>query len=136
MVKVEPAPYKQIGFQFGASTAREEALRKSMDATARQTAINQAHSGGSKEQITVPQISTGASSDKQLNQHIAGVNKALMDQQANSEFDKLAVSNSIKSGGRKQKNSRKTTKSKKTTRKTTRKTARKTRKHRKNKRKN
>jgi hypothetical protein len=132
MVKVEPAPYKQIGFQFGASTAREQALRKSMDAGARQTAINQAHSGGSKEQITVPQISTGASSDRQLNEHIAGVNKALMDQQANSEFDRLALSNSIKTGGRKRKSGRKTTKSKKTTRKTTRKT----RKHRKNKRKN
>jgi hypothetical protein len=114
MVKVEPVPYERIGFQFGSSNAREEALRKSMDAIHRQTAINKAHSGGSKEEITVPQFSTGASSDRQLNQHIAAANKVFIDQKENSQYDRLALSNSIKTGGRKRKSGRKTKKSKKT----------------------
>ncbi len=110
VVKTEPIPYMKSGYNYGARTAREEALLKGSDASSRQTEMNKAHSGGSK--MTVPQIHTGASGDAVINAHMASLNRALTQHAANSEFDKLALSNSVvKKGGRK---SKKTKKSKKT----------------------
>jgi len=110
VVKTEPIPYMKSGYNYGARTAREEALLKGLDSSSRQAAMNKAHSGGAR--ITVPQIHTGASGDAVINAHMASLNRALTQHAANSEFDKLALSNSVvKKGGRK---SKKTKKSKKT----------------------
>ena len=112
VVKTEPIPYMKSAYNYGARTAREEALLKGLDASSRQTEMNKAHSGGAK--ITVPQIHTGASGDAVINAHMASLNRALTQHAANSEFDKLAVTNSVvKKGGRKSKKSKKTRKSKK-----------------------
>ena len=112
VVKTEPIPYMKSAYNYGARTAREEALLKGLDASSRQTEMNKAHSGGAK--ITVPQIHTGASGDAVINAHMASLNRALTQHAANSEFDKLAVTNSVvKKGGRKLKKSKKTRKSKK-----------------------
>ena len=102
VVKTEPIPYMKSGYNYGARTAREEALLKGLDASSRQAAMNKAHSGGAR--ITVPQIHTGASGDAVINAHMASLNRALTQHAANSEFDKLAVTNSVvKKGGRKSK---------------------------------
>ena len=106
VVKTEPIPYMKSGYNYGARTAREEALFKGLDASSRQAAMNKAHSGGAK--LTVPQIHTGASGDAVINAHMASLNRALTQHAANSEFDKLAVTNSVvKKGGRKSKKTRK-----------------------------
>ena len=120
VVKVEPVPFMKNAFQYGARTAREEAMLKGMDAIDRQNDMNQKHAGGGK-QIIVPQVYTGASSDSQLNKHIASANEALIKHNTNREFDELALSNKI--GGRKRKyggKSKKTKKTKKTKNKKTR----------------
>jgi hypothetical protein len=107
VVKTEPIPYMKSAYNYGARTAREEALLKGLDASSRQTEMNKAHSGGAR--ITVPQIHTGASGDAVINAHMASLNRALTQHAANSEFDKLAVTNSlVKKGGRKSKTTRKT----------------------------
>ena len=112
VVKTEPIPYMKSGYNYGARTAREEALLKGLDASSRQTEMNKAHSGGAR--ITVPQIHTGASGDAVINAHMASLNRALAQHAANSEFDKLAVTNSVvKKGGRKSKKTKITRKSKK-----------------------
>ena len=119
---VAPIPFVKHGFQYGARSAREEALLKGLDANTRQAEMNKAHSGGSKNMITVPQIYTGSSSDSQLNKHIADLNRKYMEHTENSKFDKLATTNSIvKTGGRKKKSTRKTKKSARNTRRNKRK---------------
>lgn len=118
---VAPIPFVKHGFQYGARSAREEALLKGLDASSRQANMNKAHSGGSKNMITVPQIYTGASSDTQLNKHIADLNRKYMVHTENSKFDKLAATNSVKTGGRKKKSTRKTKKSARKTRRNKRK---------------
>lgn len=111
VVKTEPIPYMKSGYNYGARTAREEALLKGLDSSSRQAAMNKAHSGGAR--ITVPQIHTGASGDAVINAHMASLNRALTQHAANSEFDKLAVTNSVvKKGGRKSKITRKSKKNK------------------------
>lgn len=106
VVKTEPIPYMKSAYHYGARTAREEALFKGLDASSRQAAMNKAHSGGAR--LTVPQIHTGASGDAVINAHMASLNRALTQHAANSEFDKLAVTNSVvKKGGRKSKKTRK-----------------------------
>lgn len=111
VVKTEPIPYMKSAYNYGARTAREEALLKGLDSSSRQAAMNKAHSGGAR--ITVPQIHTGASGDAVINAHMASLNRALTQHAANSEFDKLAVTNSVvKKGGRKSKITRKSKKNK------------------------
>lgn len=110
-----PIPFVSRAFEYGASTAREEALLKAKNDQEQQTNMIKQHAGG---KITVPQIHTGSSSDEELNKHIANMNKEYMDHNENSKYDKLAVSN-IK-GGRKRKVGRKTKKSKKNKRKSRR----------------
>ena len=106
VVKTEPIPYMKSGYNYGARTAREEALLKGLDASSRQAEMNKAHSGGAR--FTVPQIHTGASGDAVINAHMASLNRSLTQHAANSEFDKLAVTNSVvKKGGRKSKKTRK-----------------------------
>lgn len=113
-------PLAKHEYKHGASNPREEALLKANDASDRQTMINKAHSGGSKGgQITVPQVYTGSSSDGQLNKNIAQANKAVIDHEENSKYDKLAISNKI-GGRRKQKRTKKTKKTVRKTRKTKR----------------
>ena len=137
VVNVEPVPFMNSGYSNGARTPSEDALLRRMNAIDEQTKMNQMHAGGAKggQQIIVPQIYTGVSSDSQLNQHIATANEALIKNETNREFDELALSN--KKGGRKRKSMRKTkkmNKSKKTNKsKKSKNTARKTRKHRKRK---
>ncbi len=121
---VGPIPFMKSGFQYGASTAREEALIRAQTKQEEQTKMIREHSGGGGD-ITVPQIHTGAASDAQLNKNIAEANKVYMDQREASKFDKLAVSNSITKGGRKRK-----------AKKSKRKSVKKSKKTRRNKRKN
>ena len=112
VVKTEPIPFMKSAYHYGARTAREEALLKGLDASSRQAAMNKAHSGGAR--ITVPQIHTGASGDAVINAHMASLNRALTQHAANSEFDKLAVTNSVaKKGGRKSKKTRTRTRTRK-----------------------
>lgn len=131
VLNLAPAPFEMSGFDHGATNAREEALLNAQKKQEEQTELNRMHAGGSR--VEVPQISTGAGSDDQLNKHIAAANKTLMHQQAAAEFDKLALTNSVKKGGRKQKSKKSMRKSKRKSTKKAKKTARKTRR---NKRKN
>ena len=103
-----PMPHIALGYQYGASTAREEAMLKGMNAGYEQAAMNKKHLGGSK--MTVPQFHTGASGDAAINSHMASLNASLTEHRANSVFDKLAITNSV-GGGRKK---RRTNKKKKT----------------------
>jgi len=124
VLDLAPAPIEKSGFKHGAATAREEALLNAQKKQEEQTKLIKAHAGGSKNKtVTVPQVSTGASSDGDVNKHISLANETLMKQQAAAEFDKLALSNKV--GGRKRK-----------AKKTKRKSSRKSRKTRRNKRKN
>jgi hypothetical protein len=124
MVKIQPMPYVKSGYNYGATTAREEAMLKGLDAGYKQAEMNKKHSGGSKETtMTVPQITTGASGDADINSHIASLNKTLTEHQENSKFDMLALTNSVvKKGGvkrnRKTKKSRSMRKNKNNKRKT------------------
>jgi len=126
---VGPIPFMKSGFQYGASTAREEALSRAQTKQEEQTEMNRTHSGGGGGDITVPQIHTGAASDAQLNKNIAEANKVYMDQLEASKFDKLAVSNSITKGGRKRKAKKSAKKSKRKSTKKAKKSARKTRRN-------
>lgn len=96
---VGPIPFMKSGFQYGASTAREEALIRAQTKQEEQTKMIREHSGGGD--ITVPQVHTGVASDDQLNKNIAEANEVYMKQREASKFDKLALSNSITTGGRK-----------------------------------
>jgi len=116
---VGPIPFVSHSYKYGASTAREEALRAGQKAQEEQTEMIKQHAGG----ITVPQIHTGTSADGELNKHIANMNKNYMDQQENSKFDKLALANKV--GGKKRK-----------AKKSKRKSVKKSKKTRRNKRKN
>jgi hypothetical protein len=116
VVEAKPFPIMTIGYSNGARTPGEDALFRRIAATDRQTKIINTHAGGG--QIIVPQLYTGSGSDGQLNEHIKNINKALMEHQANSEFDDQW--NSTKIGGRKRKSSRKTKKTVRKTRKHTR----------------
>ena len=64
VVEVKPVPFMKSGYSNGATTPGENALLRRMNAIDRQTAMNQMHAGGG-QQIIVPQIYTGASSDSQ-----------------------------------------------------------------------
>jgi hypothetical protein len=119
---VGPIPFMKSGFQYGASTAREEALMRAQIKQKEQAATNNQHGGGS---VTVPQVHTGAASDDMLNKNIAEANEVFMKQQEASKFDKLALSNSITKGGRKRKAKKYKRKSAKKAKKPARKTRRK-----------
>jgi hypothetical protein len=121
---VGPIPFMKSGFQYGASTAREEALMRAQTKQEEQASTNNQHAGGS---VTVPQVHTGAASDGMLNKNIAEANEVFMKQQEASKFDKLAVSNSITKGGRKRKAKKSAKKSKRKSTKKAKKPARKTR---------
>lgn len=106
VVKTEPIPFMKHAYHYGARSAREEALLKGLDASARQAEMNKAHTGGA---MTVPQIYTGSSGDATMNEHLVSLSKALTQHQANSEFDELAT----KKGGRKRKSKKSDKKTKK-----------------------
>lgn len=94
VVKSEPIPFMKHAFQYGAKTAREEALLKGLDASNRQTNMVRQHAGGAK--MTVPQFHTGMTHGPiNPNTLSMSLNTALTQHISNSEFDKLALSNSI-----------------------------------------
>jgi hypothetical protein len=102
---VGPIPYMKGAFLYRARTAREEALFKGLDASSRQADMNRTHTGGA---MTVPQFHTGMTHGAvNPNALSASLNKALTQHAANSEFDKLALANSVvKKGGKKHKSKR------------------------------
>ncbi len=100
VVKTEPIPFVKGAFQYGARSAREEALLKGLEASKTQAEMNRTHSGGAKATMTVPQFHTGMTQGPMNpNALSAKLNQALTQHSANSEFDKLALSNSVKKGG-------------------------------------
>lgn len=100
VVKTEPMPFVKGAFHYGARSAREEALLKGLEASKTQAEMNRAHSGGAKTTMTVPQFHTGMTQGPMNpNALSAKLNQALTQHSANSEFDKLALSNSVKKGG-------------------------------------
>jgi hypothetical protein len=102
VVNTEPIPYMKSAFQYGARSAREEALLAGLKKTENQVQMNKQHAGGAR--MTVPQFHTGMTQGP-MNPNVlsAKLNQALTQHGANSEFDKLALSNSIKKGGRRRK---------------------------------
>lgn len=105
VVNAEPIPYMKNAFQYGARTAREEALLKGLNASKIQADMNKKHAGGAKT-MTVPQFHTGMTTGAvNPNTLSAALNKSLTQHQANSEFDKLAKSNKI--GGKRRRRTRK-----------------------------
>jgi hypothetical protein len=103
VVKTEPMPYMKGAFQYGARSAREEALLGGLQKIDNQVKMNAQHTGGNKV-VTVPQFHTGMNQGPMNpNALSAKLNEALTQHAANSEFDKLALSNSVKKGGARKK---------------------------------
>jgi hypothetical protein len=97
VVKTEPMPFVKGAFHYGARSAREEALLKGLEASKTQAEMNRTHSGGA---MTVPQFHTGMTQGP-MNPNVlsAKLNQALTQNDANGEFDTLALANSVKKGG-------------------------------------
>jgi hypothetical protein len=98
VTNTEPIPYMKHGFKYGATSPREEALLKGLDASSRQAQMVREHTGGGE--MTVPQFHTGLTQGPvNPNTLATGLNKSLTQHAANSEFDKLAISNKTEQKG-------------------------------------